>query len=680
MTGDKNGDDCCALETHSQTNVLSSRSSCNWVLLSLMTSSVLSADPFWARDLPWPLLGFLRFIYLNQLKADDSFITSLQKCVLGVAAVLSVISLAVPVYNLIQKWDERNEPGNICAYAAYFSYCTLWVVLFAMLKYNKSSPGKLMQWWIFGSWLCIIARTISLPHFPNNISFIHLALVTCTTQPKHSGKLLLLSVAGFILSGYNHAVYVPKDPALPLATLPGPLLYTEVYETIRDQVLMLLVSVFVVGYVVVVVQEAKRLLATAKASAVFAQRVATALGRYDTDSATATLEAAWQVVANPAQSDAGSDVDDGSSAASVDPELLATFETIIDNLRRYRPHLPNWVVEKSDVDQRDEAAIVADDIVSDTENACSPRVLGSDAGVPPLSSAILQPVAVLPALVSGESMKTRVVLARVAFRLGRNSSDIHSAVCHAFVDSVYKIASETSTAVHGFIGDRLIATWNATSVILRPEVAAARFLARLHKSASAAGWNVFGAATSYRARVHLAGQARQSALLVGGDPNEPALAEATRLATTYETMVVNGALRRAADDAIVFRGVGLAPLHAPRGLPARDGPGFLCTPTPAHINGGPVLPKPQKCPPTRPQATRQGLFEIRGERRTVDEGWLYVVETESGENSPDLQLCQAADFAAQADVGIALTSVNCLSARIRAEPIVADFAATLRQM
>jgi class 3 adenylate cyclase len=292
------------------------------------------------------------------------------------------------------------------------------------------------------------------------------------------------------------------------------------------------------------------------------------------------------------------------------------------------------------------------------------------------------PARLMPAaLAAGRSVKARVVLAKLDFTLrcpvqeGKKPGR-HAATLHAFVDRVHEVAAATHAAVHSFVGDRLVATWNAAATTVQAEVKAGRFLSRLLQDAGDPAVKVYGIATSFHTRVHLAGKGKQSALLVGADPNEAAVAEATRIATTYRTIIVNGTFRRAADHAVVFRGVGITrktslvptsdvgrPVSLPGAMPAgRDAAGSLGSSS--DFECGPAM---------------QGLFEVRGEHVENDEGWMYVIETQST-NSPDAQLCQAADFAVQGHKGVALTSISCMQFIVRTEPIINDFMSALRKM
>jgi hypothetical protein len=657
-----------------------------------------AVEPKWARRLPYPIHAALRFLYLDQTDPRDSFITSLQKCIIGLGAAITPFPLIYPIYNLIRSQGDPDSggPGYVLSHVAIFGYCALWIITFALLRCNKHIAGKLIVWWFFGTALGLLLRTISMPHYPTTTCYMQLAIVVLSAHPKHNVTLIVICVLGYLLSGYNTAVYLPKDPVLPLATVPRPFLYTNIFETMRDQIVVLVLYGLILLCVLVQCQESRRQVATAKASAVFAQRVAMALSRYDTDAAALVLEAAQQVAMaadsdsdRPAPksvlSDSHSSDEDMDPSVPVDPALLATFETIIENLRRYRPHLPNWVVQNTSGDDRDDNEPVNDSVEQSTRHSSSlsarPSVRSARYDDLMRNASPVNPMS--PPFAAVEPVKARVSLARLDFGAtagpGQKAGPITASATHAFVDRVHAVAAQTHAAVHCFVGDRLITTWNAAKMTTQAEVKAGRFLSRLLQDSGDPAIRVYGIATSFSSRVQLAGWGKQSALLVGADPNDATVAEATRLASTYRTIVVNGALRKIADHAITFRGVGVTRrtrvTHAIHTNPAYADAARL----PGSV---PRIPSDGLCE-SASEITRagplQGLFEVRGERNERDEGWVYVIETE-GSDSPDAQLCQAVDFAVQGHYGIALTTIHCMNAEVRAEPIVTDLQCTLRAL
>ena len=155
----------------------------------------------------------------------------------------------------------------------------------------------------------------------------------------------------------------------------------------------------------------------------------------------------------------------------------------------------------------------------------------------------------------------RIVLAIVAFCLRRGTTKEHgisaiSAATSRFVDKVSEYASVQLAAVHSYVGDELVVSWNAASRVSQPEARAGRFLARLKADPGHPDVLVGGAAYSGSARVQLAGtSARQQAITVN-TKWMPVLREMAALGAEFNTFFVDHHLSAESDFAIKTRGVG----------------------------------------------------------------------------------------------------------------------------
>jgi hypothetical protein len=627
--------------------------------------------PQWLRELPSVAAHVVRFFYWDLVEPGENIHSRSQKCIVSVGSVLAFAAPLLPIFTF-------STPHTLATglYVSQLAICALslfWMTMFALLKACRQMSHLLIPAWFTGTLLLMIIIDVGLPSYPMPICYALIALACVASKPPHSRKFIALSTFGYLLSAYNEGVYLPTaPPVIPSATIPGAVVYATVIEPLRDRLINLVMTGLVAALLVVHQIEYTNQIEVEKASTAFAALVGEALCRYDTDAAAELLAAARRVADVEKQPGA-------TDAVAVNPELLATFETIIDNLRRYRPHLPNWVVRQSDDEDggsADHDARSSDGGASSARSRTAPGAMSSrsSSSNPDSGSARHRSSPASPhlqsrqcengtrahrAISSGSDLtaahKTKVVVAHVDFVFGAGCV---ASSADAFVDRVHTVAAQTSAAIHCFVGDRLIATWNAAMTTVQAEVKAGRFLSRLIHDSGDATVGVSGIATAFHTRVYLAGGAKQNALLVGADPHEATVAEAKRLATTYRTIIVNGALRQAADNAIVFRGVGLVPRRT-----------------------GATSPREFSTPfPGKAASNWEGLYQVRSEHCEADDEWLYVLEKHARGNSGDALLSRAVDAALREDWALCRDLTEQALCIQTPDAITHDVATALREL
>jgi hypothetical protein len=312
-----------------------------------------------------------------------------------------------------------------------------------------------------------------------------------------------------------------------------------------------------------------RLLGAANCAADLAANAAKLLGAYDTDGVSEAL-------------------DEYRESPDAYATLAASYETLVDNLNRYRSHLPNWVVNP-DCDEGlatgEDAGPVSIDAPLVNFDPPSTGVISpakSDSGT---SHVDANPLAIPssptqslttsvnrahrfaavdsmnvsqrflpPALLVAQPKLMRIAFAQVDFRATGAES---GAATSRFAERVHQVAAATHCAVHTFVGDAVQLSWNAATRAAQPEVKAVRFLIRLADEMVAIdGIVATGAAMSGKATTQFAGTDRVTVLAVG-IPWRRTLVSLAAFARQHSTFVVDEATASEANATCELRSVEL---------------------------------------------------------------------------------------------------------------------------
>jgi hypothetical protein len=266
---------------------------------------------------------------------------------------------------------------------------------------------------------------------------------------------------------------------------------------------------------------------------------------------------------------------DPAYTVEVDGRLIESFELLIDHLERFRPHLPNWLLsaaahqgnQMADGHMRQDAYLEDPDLLIDESLDEEPSLnVDSIDNTPRMQSQRSSstggggssPKALnfgfakrgTVGLVTNVSMPGGMISPRgLSHRLSQHSShsgDMYfrirnarisvawmdfsrmipadssqlgtnlDAVC-ALVDGVHDAAETTYAAIHTFVGDSILASWNTARVGAQVECKCARFLAAVRDIVSSldGAMKVTGAAMTGDAQVQMGGLAnKQHALCV----------------------------------------------------------------------------------------------------------------------------------------------------------------------
>eukprot|EP00759_Apiculatamorpha_spiralis_P035812 PhF_6_TR36333/c0_g1_i15/m.53210 len=174
-----------------------------------------------------------------------------------------------------------------------------------------------------------------------------------------------------------------------------------------------------------------------------------------------------------------------------DKDLCNVLLVIVENLKKYKPHLPNYVVSSEDQEQED----VNDDLESsgdDTTNTPStlPPRLSEDSQNSPIvksSHEALQPCLGVALTTPNRRISSLKLLATIPehrdisyglvdFRY-KNEGIIDNPIpLRVFIDRVYRAANATQAAIHTCVGDTIHVTWNGASRVTNPRFGAVTFV------------------------------------------------------------------------------------------------------------------------------------------------------------------------------------------------------------
>eukprot|EP00759_Apiculatamorpha_spiralis_P013803 PhF_6_TR20528/c0_g2_i1/m.29622 len=250
-------------------------------------------------------------------------------------------------------------------------------------------------------------------------------------------------------------------------------------------------------------------------------------------------------------------------AESCDKKLLEVMSVIVSNLKKYKPHLPNYVVGgtygEGDEDSPNQE-ISDGDMMNERNNdhssdETSPRLL-SGVVIPFETLVVPTPQPNTTNLTSLKLLATIPVAREISYALIKFNSKMdedlllvdHPQASRMFVDRVYHYANRSNAAVHTFIADTVHMTWNAASPIKFPK----RFSVKTMKSIVAAPnrADVHGCVMTGSAQFRMTGTSHQ-AFLLHIDWNE-SLFELSKYAQDVKTNVVCGCTAAEITDPTLF--------------------------------------------------------------------------------------------------------------------------------
>jgi hypothetical protein len=421
----------------------------------------------------------------------------------------------------------------------------------------------------------------------------------------------------------------------------------------------------------------QKMLNTADASTALSKKVAGHLQRYDTDAVDAELAAYHK-------------------SGDADGDLHDAFDAIVTNLNAYRPHIPNWMLRAASDEDEDEvdfgqplmsarsdspgggltASLSLRSVLESTPDpadrlqpsqsgaplsrSCSPRhglsgqslsgsFLGSGSGMrSPMALASGSNSFLSPDTFVG---KISYALVDVCVERKRDGWQMNR-----FVDRVHALAAATHGSLHGFVGDTVQISWNATHRAVMTETKAARFLCGLQADAGGDGLVVAGAAHTGDARCIMAGGAKAQAF-TASMPWREALFASHRFATQHRAFVVDEVTEAACAMTFETRGVEVIQL-----------------PAPAQMN--------RKQRDTTECSTLATIFELVSEKMQDDDEWMYALAkgTDGNPNRAVTEALRCCEVGAFANAIAKLDGVAETAAEVAAAPLVQHLRRRAEQM
>jgi hypothetical protein len=408
----------------------------------------------------------------------------------------------------------------------------------------------------------------------------------------------------------------------------------------------------------------QKMLNTADASTALSKKVAGHLQRYDTDAVDAELAAYHK-------------------SGDADGDLHDAFDAIVTNLNAYRPHIPTWMLRAASDEDEDEADFGQSQMTGRTEDSvqnssrdragsvqlsqvgrdragsaqlsqpgaplsrsCSPRhsLSGSFRGPRALGSGSYS-------FSSPDTFVAKISYALVDVCVARKRDGMQM---NCFVDRVHALAAATHGSLHGFVGDTVQISWNATHRAVMTETKAARFLCGLQTDAGGDGVVVAGAAHTGEARCVMAGGAKARAF-TASMPWREALFASHRFATQHRAFVVDEVTEAAGAMTFETRGVEV-----------------IAVPAPAQINERDT----SECP------TLTTVYQLVAEKVHDDDEWMYALAkgTEGNPNRAVTEALRCCEAGAFVDAIAKLDGLPDSASAVAAAPLVQHLRRRAEQM
>jgi hypothetical protein len=500
----------------------------------------------WIRRLPCLIRAFVMLAYCELLRPHDDFRQQLRKIVLLFGPLCSGVLVLVLAVNVATLGHEWGFAAIAARFVALHLLAVCWVTYF-VCRVTGRVTALTADLWLLGAWLGLVIVAMTFHDFPIDHSFIMLLVVSMLFRTPRLPMHALLNYVSLGVAFYNNAAYSRGAPDVVLLADPGALM-RGVGIRMFSAALMYGALAVVFGGLQLQLLESDRQTEQATANGDVAAELASHLGDYNT-------RRAEEVVAR------------AIAECTADPKLLEGFRVLIGNLDRYRPHLPNWMLPSA-ADDEGAGAVESDtDSIRFVEiNTQSDHRPGSGtssarrcAPPSPHAHAVGPPSPHAGHLVPNVAQTAASVLAHAHFTFRADDPTTSSpprriadATC-ALADRVHQLARSTGGAVHSFVGDLVVVSWNAASRVVQPEMKAVRFLLRLREDTGDAGIAVGGAAFAGQTRVQLAGSAGAQAALTVHARWYEALGTLAALGRSLGTFVIDGTFKTQVEFGAVAR-------------------------------------------------------------------------------------------------------------------------------
>jgi hypothetical protein len=574
-----------------------------------MSTQVVPERGVFVRFVHW----MCKHVFLDILSETDSFPLMLRKIVVNSGICFFVHPSYFFGLNLYYAVQNGFTAAAVVALVASAGLVALWVWCYAYARLTRTIPDFVIDAWILVGSACMTLIGHSST-YPTLIPLVAGALnATLVRTPRMWFSLAVISIS-FAFSAWNVAAI--KTGVAPLF-LPGTRPDTF-YEHLINNASSYVVSVVPLGSVILQSMRNGQMLNAANDAADLSRRVANHLQNYNTDAVELELAEYRETAAKP------------------DPELIKSYEALVNNLNRYRPHLPNWMVNDETTDGATDASDCRSEEPSSARSAAEKRsshLNDSMSDAPSLGGRHGHHMGTTPPLkqlTGGFACPQTITYAEVDF-VSRNGEGLQqrSQSVTNFVDRVHEWAAVTSASLHSFVGDTLHVSWNATHKVVQPEAKAARFMARVvAANGEGTGVAATGAASTGKAACQFSGSGRVQALTISM-PWQRAQRQAVTFAAHHNTVVMDAVTAKNAAFSVESRGVDIVAV------------------------------------PGDPAAVE--VHEVVGERKVEPGEWMYVLEKES----PNDVVTAALRLAVDGRCGEAIESLESVDSEAVLPPMVA---------
>eukprot|EP00759_Apiculatamorpha_spiralis_P006393 PhF_6_TR13693/c0_g1_i1/m.22077 len=314
------------------------------------------------------------------------------------------------------------------------------------------------------------------------------ALVVAPTRPMDQYAILLLVCLGvmnakhwklqcisiipaLVIMSYNCSVGLNGFPMLQVEKPDEPNLLLDISIHVRIVVFLPLVLKTVHAHSQAYYQSLRSLEKTVR----MAKEVSEHMAEYNTSKATSTLEKY-------------------RTSEECDADLLNIMSVIVENLTKYKPYLPNYVLLGTDkeADEGEDNNPVVVVPPKDVVQAATPVVpfedTKDDNDIPETTTTTTN-VSSLRLLATLPNQERDISYALIHFRSVNDGVFDNPQTMRKFVDHVYMHANFTNAAVHTFICDTIHMTWNTISLVRNPKKCSVKTIISLNSNKGAPSYS-----------------------------------------------------------------------------------------------------------------------------------------------------------------------------------------------
>jgi hypothetical protein len=504
--------------------------------------------------------SFVRVVCLDFLNPATPFLQFLRKVTVvngGFIAVVLGIFFTLGVFTILVGTDPASA-ANLLSLASYLVRIVGAVVPYAYAQKTGAVPDWAICTLMYSTVVGGIMSCLTKPGFPFIVYVATFAIFAAICDIPRRPVFYCFLAVEFMLSAWNSTALATGGaplvaPGTPPSTVAGLLLQYGV------ALVVMAVPTVACGQLIL---KSRKLLSAAEAANELSRNVAELLRTYDTDGVSYLLE-------------------EYAALPDADPELVQSYRALVDNLERYRPHLPNWMVGTGDESEVGSQASRRSSMTSARQGANgtptgssvaarvrSVSLAGAKQGAngTPNGSSVAARVRsasnagsgagtapAVPVALVGAPYNGVVAFATVQFATAAERTfDGRCEATNGFVDTVHSLAAATNGAIHSFVGDTVQLSWNAAMRTAQPDVKSVRFMCRLRaamaKLPELARAVASGAAMTGKASSQFAGTGRVSALTVSL-PWHGALLACAAFAKRFGAFVTSGGLADSVPEA-----------------------------------------------------------------------------------------------------------------------------------